>query len=266
MELTPAVLSRINQTILRDPGFASLMHLAGSSKASTEQLRALGAYIQALARETPSDGKQPLAGSLQGETSLASSNTHFTFSSDLIIEFSENRNDRWLIPKDSEICQSQSSPGYGFADVSLSVKLAPKWRFSENTLSDAKNLENLSGGQHSTLNFHKLSKHARATLSSRFNQKSSQPETDLSRSFLQYRIDSSALLGQLETLNSSKLIAKLIKPSPYALSAARRATSQQHNRKPTNNTKSTKPNSIASADTSNSLTRATDSSRETIKK
>lgn len=174
MELTPAVLGRINQTILSDPGFASLMHLAGSSKASTEQLRALGAYIQALARETPSDGKQPLTGSLQGQTSLASSNAHFTFSSDLIIEFSENRNDRWLIPKDSKICQSQNSPGYGLSDVSLNVKLAPRWRFSENTLSDAKSLESWSGGQHGTLNFHKLSKHARATISSRFDQKSSQ--------------------------------------------------------------------------------------------
>lgn len=169
--MTPAVLAHINDTYNRDPAFANLMHLAGASKATPEQLRALGTYIQTLARDVPTPNQNP--SSDQGSSTHVAPIRSFASPPDLIIEFSENRNDRWLLPKDSKICDSQIYPGTADADISLLLKLTPQRR-----LPDSDSSEKTKCGvddQSAILNFHRTSASIKSVISSRFTRAALQP-------------------------------------------------------------------------------------------
>ena len=159
--MTPALLAHINQTYNRDPSFANLMLLAGASKATTEELRTLGSYIQLLARDVQTSGKQH-------EQYLSSSSNCFTISPDLVIEFSENRNDRWFLPKDSLICNPQGSPGLGEADISLQVKLSPKWFFinSDEEMDEIQHPDDTLA----LISFYNASASIKSVMYSRFNR------------------------------------------------------------------------------------------------
>jgi len=232
VEMTPALIARINQTHTRDSAFANLMRLAGSSKATPDQIRDLGVYIQTLIREVPA---QPIPShpstQAQEASQTATTSTYHPIPPDLIIEFAENRNDRWLIPKDSQICNPQSNPGFGAADISLRVKLAPKWRV-ESSLPNTSVTGNPSGAdiQKVVVNFHRTTGRIRSVISSRFGQ-ITHVVPDGPRQYLQYRVRGGPLVTQLESLNSSKPGTKSIKPTPHALNVARRNTGQASTRK-----------------------------------
>lgn len=139
------------------------MNLAGASNATPEQLRSLGSYIQALARDVPSSSQTPPDRTSQEVNNMAPLQS--TMPPDLIIEFSENRNDRWLLPRDSEICCLQLPPGLRHAEVSLKIKLNPKWLFSDFDDDHG----GLSSEQHHVkLNFCKTTPSIKTAFTSRF--------------------------------------------------------------------------------------------------
>ncbi|PPQ64483.1 hypothetical protein CVT26_002022 [Gymnopilus dilepis] len=97
--VTPSLIHQVNTAAASNPILANLLQLAAANKASEDQIKTLGLLIQSLANMDAS-----LAASQIPSTSQPS---HYSRlpplpplkEFDLVIEFSEAINDRWLVPR-----------------------------------------------------------------------------------------------------------------------------------------------------------------------
>jgi len=144
VSITPALISQVNSAATSNPTLANLLQLAASGKAAPEQLKTLGLLIQSLAAFSSTEGSYDTPGSASSSgtpqpdaTSKRSTPAPAPLSQsptcisapkapmlhpalvnskdfDLVLEFTENPSDRWILPRAPVVIES--IPGGASAD------------------------------------------------------------------------------------------------------------------------------------------------------
>lgn len=136
--VTPELVSQVNAAAATDPIFKDLLHLAACDKASLEQKKTLADLIRSMgaaskqpqpaASQSPQAGT-PAHGSVSTPRSAAPLRQVRDF--DVVIEFQEKPSDRWIVPRDSAVCER--SDAHPLSDILLSTAIPTP----EHTQADA---------------------------------------------------------------------------------------------------------------------------------
>ncbi|KAF8632988.1 hypothetical protein AX15_001585 [Amanita polypyramis BW_CC] len=103
--VSPALINQVNSAASSNPILANLLQLAAAGKATQEQLKTLGLLIQSLASR---DSAANVANQQQPSTSLPSSllvNQPPVKPFDVVLEFRELPNERYLFPRGPTVCE-----------------------------------------------------------------------------------------------------------------------------------------------------------------
>lgn len=137
VSITPSLISQVNSAASSNATLASLLQLAASGKATPEQLKTLGLLIQSLAAPPNAEGSTDKAGTASTSAMTARPSTSALISAsqastssvslfkssmlqpvftplkefDIVLEFSENPSDRWILPRAPVVIERTSETG-----------------------------------------------------------------------------------------------------------------------------------------------------------
>ncbi|KAG6879850.1 hypothetical protein C0992_010519 [Termitomyces sp. T32_za158] len=110
--ITPALINQVNSAASSNPTLANLLQLAAAGLATPDQLKTLGLLIQSLAN---SEAVQPVPASLAATplsqlpavtpSSIITPPVVPVKEFDLVLEFRENPNERWVFPRGLVTCE-----------------------------------------------------------------------------------------------------------------------------------------------------------------
>ncbi|KAG5353659.1 hypothetical protein C0989_003796 [Termitomyces sp. Mn162] len=104
--ITPALINQVNSAASSNPTLANLLQLAAAGLATSDQLKTLGLLIQSLAT---SEINQAVPSSLAATPTLPPLPTVTPIAPvkefDLVLEFRENPNERWVFPRGLVTCE-----------------------------------------------------------------------------------------------------------------------------------------------------------------
>ncbi|KAF8641241.1 hypothetical protein AX17_000875 [Amanita inopinata Kibby_2008] len=106
--ITPALINQVNSAASSNPILANLLQLAAAGRASSDQLKTLGLLIQSLASPDPAAIASGAVSQSQASNTLSSSllvTQPPVKLFDLVIEFREMPNQRWLFPRGPNVCE-----------------------------------------------------------------------------------------------------------------------------------------------------------------
>lgn len=106
--VSPALINQVNSAASSNPILANLLQAAAGGNATDEQLKTLGLLIQSLASRDSAANSSSQATQQQPSTSLPSSllvTQPPVKPFDVVIEFCEMPNERWLFPRGPRVCE-----------------------------------------------------------------------------------------------------------------------------------------------------------------
>ena len=161
-DVSPSLITKVNEAAATNPTLQNLLSVAASGVASIDQLKTLGVFIQTLASQKTLNGQDrdhalahpsgpllsssPSAGSVSILLFILQTDSRFvrtalpqalTKSTDIVLEFRENATERFILPREIEVCKRhcQGPDSTGTFDVIL-YSFVP---FGESTSGNSKN-------------------------------------------------------------------------------------------------------------------------------
>ncbi|PFH54877.1 hypothetical protein AMATHDRAFT_134605 [Amanita thiersii Skay4041] len=242
--ITPALINQVNTAASSNPILANLLQLAAAGKATPDQLKTLGLLIQSLA--------SPDAAAIASGAVAQTQTTNQMPSSlpvtrppvkpfDIVIEFHELPNERWLFPRGPATCERilDSSATDAAYDTILTTCIPFEKPTSENDLPTIDQLEsNISKGAAKPVTPQvvkfRLKKAPLAVWDTLRRWMGSEQDMNkhqeylsnlkpLPRVYLGYQLLSGSLLTQLQEVSTHPYPMRLIKPSFYSSRSKKKA-------------------------------------------
>ncbi|KAF8913092.1 hypothetical protein CPB84DRAFT_1957470 [Gymnopilus junonius] len=142
--ITPSLINQVNIAAASNPILANLLQLAAANRASEDQLKTLGLLIQSLANMDSS-----LTMSALMTTAGDQQSTNYRLPTyppvkefDIVIEFGEAVNDRWLIPR-GPACAQRLSAVSSKADIDLTICIPDSGRLVTSDSQSTSETNNL---------------------------------------------------------------------------------------------------------------------------
>ncbi|KZS95857.1 hypothetical protein SISNIDRAFT_483282 [Sistotremastrum niveocremeum HHB9708] len=232
VQITPALLSQVGDASTKDPVLANLIQLAIAGTATFAQLKELGLLVQKHAKLPPpaqapaASSTLSQAGSTNHPSSPYASATYPQRDPSIIFEFTENQFDKFLLPSTGKYNEvgsdvllfTTSNLGNQPKAKEPILALAPNAMPNPPTRSAASKATEIVEPSHRILiKFRRPSPALTHLLRTRYAETTDTEISDYDetpRMYLQYHLNDSALLTQLQTLNSDKPLMKPFRPPP----------------------------------------------------
>ncbi|KAM6498523.1 hypothetical protein JOM56_006471 [Amanita muscaria] len=121
--VTPALINQVNSAASSNPILANLLQLAAAGTATKDQLKTLGLLIQSLASRESAALASAAASQQQNNTGPSTSIPQPSVKPfDVVLEFCEMPNERWLFPRGPNVCERVDGTAVdGFYDVDITT-------------------------------------------------------------------------------------------------------------------------------------------------